>query len=549
MPLNLRHCAPLLALACQAGAPPAEPPAPEHPITVALHQQPRTLHPLFYETILDAEIGENLFQPLLQAEFKGELVYEPSLATGWSFDEAGTSLSMSLRPDGSWSDGQPVTAQDVAYTYEIVAAGVTSFGEFLAQMDPEQPVQVLDDTHLVFHFTQAYEPNDMLTHAGTLPLLARHAFSDATPEQVRERAFTDIPLGNGPWKVERWERPGGFVLVPSEHWVPLEGQGPQLQRVHFQLVPDSNARLMALDKGEVDLVYDLQLQQAARLSERGDLQLRQRGWRSWVALGWNQRDPDALAEGQQKPHALFAQAEARRALARAIDAQGLVEELLTLSGGQVFGRRAFGTISPSLQRYHHDHIAPFPLDPAAAKASLAQLGWQDSDGDGVLDRDGVPFRFTLLHLESKDHSRRVAERVAERLRAIGAEVVLTGRDGQPYLQALDSGDFDAILLHWSAKVYVDPRAFWHSEGAKNFVGFSDPQIDELIELGEAATTPAQARPHWLELQERIHHQQPYTFLHWQSEVIATSARLTRVESNLLSRFHRLDRWRADDTIP
>jgi peptide/nickel transport system substrate-binding protein len=265
--------------------------------------------------------------------------------------------------------------------------------------------------------------------------------------------------------------------------------------------------------------------------ENPEIRILPRGWRFMEYVAWNNRDP------------LFSDPRVRRALTMCIDCDLLIQVLLT-GGGECFGRPCTGSVTPELCGACNDTIEPLPHDVKAARAILNDLGWMDSDGDGVLDRDGTPFSFTLKTSAGNPRREQACVLIQAQLKEAGFEVELEQLEGMVLFEQMCAREFQAALGGWSAGLYVDPRSFWHSgdEYVYNFTSYSNSAVDELIARGEGETDPEAANAIWHEMQELIYDDQPYTFLYWVNNLMAIHQRFEGVEANLLTPLYGLERW-------
>jgi len=507
----------------------------------------------------DTEVLAAIDMMLLMPTFECGLSYEPLIAESWSFSEDGRTLDMVLSDAFRWSDGQPVTAHDVAFTYELIAdpdVGSPRRG-FIEHMVEGARPRVLDDHHLQFEFTHAYDPATMIAHATGVELLPKHVLADADRANLRGHAYHDAPVTCGPFKLDERIKGQTITLVSDEQWGGPATMKPALQRVIFKVLPEYSTRLLELKNGSVDVMAGLEVADADALAaSHPDIALKRRGYRAMEYVGWNAIDPQRYQEitagegdppdpAEAGPHPLFGDPAVRRALTQAIDADRMMQDHFgSPAAGEVYAKRAVGTITPSLCGMHNDEIAPLPHDPQAARDHLAALGWVDSDADGVLDKDGRPFRFGLLVSSGKPRYEAVAVTVQAALKQIGVDVQIESLEFNAYVQRAIAKDFDAMVGGWSMDFFVDPTSKWHSGPGYtyNFVSYANPEADALIERGLSQTDPAEAAATWRELQRVIHDDQPYTFLWWRDEIVAVNGRITGARTDLLSATAHLWEW-------
>ncbi len=520
------------------GTPPSEPseatpaaastPTRGGALVVAYGADVDTLNPVVASSDLSGQILDFLFPLLVMPRFDCRCRYEPNLAREWAWSEDGLTLTFTLRDDVRWSDGEPVTAEDVRFTLELIRDPevASGYAAYLEHLRADAPVETPDPHTVVVHFTRRSDPDTMLSHVGGCPIVPRHALAEVPRAELRAAPFGSAPVTAGPFRFGRWDRDQRLVLERDQAAV----SPPYLDRVEFRVIPDYSTRLIELERGEVDLLPGLQVADVERLSrERPEIRVIPRGHRYLDYIAWNLRDER------------FADVRVRQALAHAVDADELIDALLR-AGDRRFGARASGTITPELCDLRDDSITPVPHDPGAARALFAEAGWTDSDGDGWLDRGGERLAFTLETNGSNPRRVRAQVIVQEQLRRAGVDATLATHEGNAFFERLKGGEFDAALTGWGAALVVDPSRLWKSDGVYNFPGYSSPEVDELIEQGLGTTDPAVAARSWRALQARIHADQPACFLYWRDELVAVHERFADVGIDTLWLFTDLHRW-------
>ena len=161
-------------------------------------------------------------------------------------------------------------------------------------------------------------------------------------------------------------------------------------------------------------------------------------------------------------------------------------------------------------------IKPWPYDPERAKELLDEAGWIDHDGDGIRDKDGIPFRFKFMYNSSNTLYIRLVKLLKDEAARIGIDVVADPYEWSVLLPKLTSRQFEATVMGWGGDVIDDPYQLWHSSqignGASNYVGFNNPEADELIVTARKTLDEVKRNKLFQKLHLILHEEQPYTFL-------------------------------------
>ncbi len=484
-------------------------------------------NPVVQSSDLGGQILDFLFPLLLMPTFDGQLGYEAHLAREWSFSDDGLALTLELRDDIAWSDGEPITAQDVTFTLDLV--GDEKVGSpYHSQMEHITEVSAPDAHTVVVRFDRAYDATTMVSHAVGCPIVPRHALEGVARESLRGAPFDGAPVTAGSFRLDSWKRGQEVVLVRDEGARPTPPA--QLDRVVFKIVPEYTTRLVELGNGTVDVMPGLQVEDVQRLQrDHPEIEVVRRGKRYLDYIAWN------LADER------FADARVRRAMAHAIDVDTLITALLS-SGDERYAVRAVGSVSPELRGVGQPEIEPLAHDPARARELLAEAGWSDMDGDGVVEREGRPLSFSLTTNAGNPRREGAQLIVQEQLRQVGVDAKIDRLEGNEFYQRLREHRFEAALAGWGSSLFVDPSRKWGSGAAYNYPSYSNARVDELIAEGTATADPATAQRCWLELQQQVYDDQPYCFLYWREELVAVHSRLRDVGASTLWLFEDLHRW-------
>ena len=162
-------------------------------------------------------------------------------------------------------------------------------------------------------------------------------------------------------------------------------------------------------------------------------------------------------------------------------------------------------------------IAPYPYSPARARELLAEAGWRDTDNDGILERDGLKFRFTLVYPNANETYKRMLPIIKEEMAKAGVQMELLGLEWSVCVQRLEKKSFDMCALAWIGGLNPDPFQLWHSsqadiEGSSNHIRFKNAEADRLIEQIRVTFDPAERQKLYHRFHRLVHEEQPYIFL-------------------------------------
>lgn len=506
-------------------------------LVIAYQSDIGNLIPMVSETAADSAIASNIYMPLIDSEFDCSLKKKPGLVTSWEWSDDGKVLSMELRDDITFADGKRVTAEDIAFTYELIADPKVASPRisYVQRMKEDGRPKVIDETHIEWHFTEAYDRDTQTAHA-SMSVVPKHILKDADRGTLRGHDFGKAPLASGPWRLAKYDPNNRIVLEPNRKFTGPEDMRPKLNRVIFRILPEYSTRLIELESGNVDLMESVLVADADKLRKNSPhIKLVRRGYRAMDYVAWNKKNP------------LFEDKSVRQALTMAMDIDTMIGKLLTSETGEKYAKRAVGTITPELCGVHNDDILPFPYDVSKSKELLAKAGWTDTNGDGILDKDGKPFEFTLSTNTGNDRRNASQILIQAYLKAVGVRANLEKLESNTFFENMRKKNYDAAMGGWAAGLFIDPSTIWHSDTEDkkyefNFVSYSNPKADDLMERGMTIPNPAEAAPIWKEMQAVIYDDQPYTFLWWMDEIVAIDSRFEDTSINVLSSLNNLHEW-------
>ena len=462
-------------------------------------------------------LRQMLFMPLIQLD--EEMNFEPWLADSFALAEDGTSITFRLREDVTWHDGTPVTADDVVWSYETytnpdLAYANVQYFQFI------ESAEKVDERTVRFDFTEVHaEPEMDFIEWSPMP---KHLLEGVPVTEMKTAPFNREPIGNGPFRFVSWEANQQAVFEANEEFA--LGR-PHLDRVVFRIIPEQTTELTELLTGNIDFMRAVPPAEAQRVEDSDDARLITYPSRSYTFLAYNTQN------------SLFEDPQVRRALTMAIDRQQIVDALL-----YGYGQMAVADVLP-FQWMFDSELEPHPYDPERARALLAEAGWTDSDGDGILDKDGRPFRFTLNTNQGNDLREDIVVIVQNDLEEIGVDVQPRLVEWNTLITNLKARDFEAAVSGWSVDFKFDPTEVMACEaGVYNYPSYCNQVADSLMERALETVERGEALPLWEQYQQIIHEEQPYSFLYYLEERLGVSQRLRGVVADARGHLVSIDEW-------
>lgn len=498
-------------------------------LLVGVPAPPESPNPYLTTSTLGMWVGDLLFLRLAreQSDFtRRPPRFTPALADRWEVLDGGRDVVFHLDPRARWSDGEPVTPEDVIFTWKIQIDPAVGWAGRPAKRDLES-VEALDGGRVRFRFR--HRSPYALMDAVEGNILPAHRLRGLPTSQWDRADWSKFLVYTGPYAVARWD-PQQSVLLETNPEYLFEGL-PLVRRVELRVVPDEAARTSQLLAGSLDLVDDLAYEDFSRARAAKHLRCEAVSDLYYAYVGWNLERPP------------FGEVEVRRALALAIDRQGIVKHLL---GGA--GRAASGPIL-SLFWVHDPALKPLPYDPAQARRLLDLVGFRDRDGDGFLERAGRPFRFSLDVPQGSVLRERVAVRIVADLGKVGVDVDVLPLERALFSQRHRGGDFDAYLSAWAPATRIDLAAMFHSKSigeSLNYVRLADPGLDALIDRARAAETLDALVAGWRAVERRVVDLQPYAFLFEKDRLLAVDRRFRDATFDLRGPLATVEHWRVEE---
>jgi peptide/nickel transport system substrate-binding protein len=481
-------------------------------------------------TAITTEVHRQLFLQLVQeqADFEEHPpTFKPLIARSYEFSPDRKTLTFHLREDAVWSDGVPITAHDVRFSWQAQRHPDIAW-DSAYMVEHITDVEVVDPKTARYHFDKVYAKQ--LQDANEGGVLPKHAWEKVPFPKWRENAdwFREHLVVSGPFTVGIWEPQQQVVLVRNPRY--FKKDRPYLDKVVIRNVPDAASSITQLLNGEIDFLPQVQPGDMARIRESPELRLIPYWFRLYVCVIWNERNP------------LFADADVRRALTLGIDRETIVDTLFPRGTARI-------AVSPIVQSvWGFDRsLGPLPYDPQESRRILESKGWKDSNGDGVLDKGGKPFSFALLSNGGNQQRNDAAVMIQEQLKQVGIRAEPRVVEFNSLVNDATAGTFDAMVFGYVIDTSMDLTAQFGSDAVKegNFGAYKNPEFDRLMAEANSKVDIREAKPILDRIQQILHRDQPMTLL-WESQRLsAINRRIHGAQPNVLFSMFNLEDWWVD----
>lgn len=480
----------------------------------------RNLIPILASDSASGDIVGLVFNGLVKYNKNIELVED--LAQSWEVSKDGLVVTFFLRKGVRWHDGEPFTSKDVLFTYQkLIDPKVPT--PYSGDFERIERIEIPDDYTVRVIYKEPFSPG--LSSWG-MAIMPKHLLEK---EDLNTTQFSRHPIGTGPYKFKEWITGDRIILEANEDY--FEGK-PYIARYIYRIIPDQATMFLELKSEGIDEA-GLTPIQYARQTDTNYFKKNFNKFRypsfGYTYLGYNLLDPR------------FKNKRVRQAISYAINKEEIIDGVLL-----GLGRVGTGPFPPESWAYN-PHVKHYPYNPEKAKELLSQAGWEDSDGDGWLDREDRIFEFTILINQGNEARRKTAEIIQRRLREVGIKVKIRVVEWTAFInEFVDKKRFETIILGWSLSRDPDSYDIWHSsktkEGEFNFISYKNEELDRLLLEGRRTFDRDKRKKIYHRIHEILAEEQPCIFLYVPDALPMVHARFKGIEPAPLGIGYNFIKW-------
>jgi peptide/nickel transport system substrate-binding protein len=425
-------------------------------------------------------------------------------------------IDFKMRDNVRFSDGEPLTADDVVFTYDFIMNPAIAAPRDRAYLERIKRVVKKGPYEVEFVFQQPYF--EAFSLAGGLGILPKHFYEKFKAEDFNQS--TGYLMGSGPYRLEdptAWKPGMPIQLVRNDrYW----GLAPAFDRLVFQEISSDKARLATFRNGKADIFgatpdqYRQLIDDPSLMShvQRFEYQSPVSGYRF---IAWNEKNP------------LFADKRVRQALTMLLDRDRMIQQIY-----YGYAVLATGPFSPLSKQYNHE-LKPWTYNVNAAEKLLTDAGFKVGSDHLLHAPDGKPFRFNFTYPAGTSNYDQMALFMKDSYAHAGIVVNPDPLEWGAFTQRLQDKNFEAISLGWSAGVETDIYQMFHSSqagpGGDDFMSYKSPELDKLIDEARRTMDDSKRMKLWQQAHAVLHEDQPYTFLWFGKSLVFVDNRIKNIQ--------------------
>jgi microcin C transport system substrate-binding protein len=466
-------------------------------------QYPQSFNYYLDNNSFTSEIFSSLYESLLGMDSL-TAEYAPGLACRWTISDDKKTFTFRLDPRARWSDGRPVTAEDVVWTYQAIMDPKNLTGPHKVALERFEPPVALAANEVRFTAHEVHWEN--LGAAGGYRVLPKHVSAGVDFNKIN----FEFPVVSGPYRLGEL-REGIFVRLERRKdwwgWArPSQRHTCNFDTVTFRFYAEQENAFEAFKKGQLDL-YPVYTSRLWINETSGD-----RFRRNWIVKQRIRNHGPIGFQGfaMNMRRFPFDDLRVRKAMCHLLNRERMNR---TIMYSQYFLHRS----------YYEDLYSPqnpctntlYGFDPAAARELLKAAGWTANPRTGLLERNGRPFSFRFLTNSST--SDRFLAIYREDLRSAGIEMVMDMKDWASWTKEMEEFNFDMTWAAWGAGLFKEPESMWASKeatrrGGNNITGFQDPEVDRLVDQQKTLFDVAERHAICRQIDARVAAACPYALL-------------------------------------
>jgi peptide/nickel transport system substrate-binding protein len=495
------------------------------------------MNPLLSNSVSEAEITALTSFNLFTFDWNMIPFASKDCVKSWQTSKDGMYDKVVMRDDLTWSDGHPITAHDVAFSFKLIMTDAVPIPSMRSSVEELKWVEAYDDHTLVYFHKQSAPTNIWDLNFQVVP---QHIFEKSAAEDptlrtsAYHRNLETHPISGGGYELVRWNRGQEIVLKRRESYYMYKGkqvrEKPYFAEMRFKILEDANTRLLALKSGDIEEgeleTEQWQTQTSGADYYRDNTKVVGPEW-LYMYIGWNM-------DSKRVPY--FTDVRVRQAMAYAFNEKQMLNDLC-------YGlyTQCTGIFHPDAWMYPKGGVTEFHQNLDKAEDLLDKAGWVDTDNDGIRDKviDGkkVKFEFTLI-VSNKPDRIAICNLFRENLESIGVLCNVRPLEAAVFQERIFKKNYEAEMAGWGSGTdpYLEKNIFATGE-ARNFGSYSNPKVDDLLAQAIKEFDHEKRAELYGQVHKIIYDDQPYLFLYNRASLYGFSKKLRGYRFSPRGPFH------------
>ena len=454
-----------------------------------------------------SQVFDLVYATLMELDDK-TLEYQPLIAESWSISPDQKEITVKISPAAQWSDGTPITAEDVKFTYDVIMNPENLTSVFRMYLGRLNPPEIIDEHTVRFTAKTAHYKN--LEVVAGFNILPKHLMEG---KDFNKEFNMSLPGSSGPYDLAEVKEGRYYVLTRKENYwadqLPHRKGTYNFKRIRFRVMNPVVA-FEAFKKGEFDIYTEIT---AKRWVEDTNSEHFAKNWLVKQKIyNYTARGFQGLALNIRQP--LFQDLRVRRAIAHLLNRELILEKIM-------FGEyKPLTSYWPYLYEKDEQSNPLMEFDPERAKSLLREAGYDRLDQTGYLVNEaGRRLEFTVAYVS--EETEKFLTVFVEDCKNAGVKVNLERYSWATLIKKMDQYDFDAVMIGWSGTLFPDPEQLWHSRhinepGGSNLPAYQNPEVDRLIDSLPAIYDPMKRAEIIKKIDRIIYQDVPY-LLFWEAD--------------------------------
>ncbi|NFN87877.1 ABC transporter substrate-binding protein [Clostridium sporogenes] len=480
--------------------------------------------------VYGAEFEDEKLNPILAPAYANDLIFrglmrfdkdnkpQCDIAESYKKSTDGLTYDFKIKKGVKFHDGKELKAEDIVFTIKSIQDPKVNT-EMKPEFEEVRDIKAEGNYNVKVILSK---PFPALLDKLTIGIVPKHALEG---KDLNNAEFNQKPIGAGPFKFVKWEKGNNITLSKFEDYYDKNKTG-NVEKFIFKFIPDYNVRAMQLETGEIDLAY-VEPSQVAKLEKLEKIKIYNENTADYRCFMFNMRKE------------LWKDVNVRKAFNYAVDRKGMVDGIL-----KGFGVEAYSPLQKN--KFNNANVEKYSYNLEKANELLDKAGWKKGQ-DGIREKDGKKFEFTLTAPSTDEVRVKIANYLASQFKKMGVTVKVAALDWN----AIKIDECEAFVLGWGSPYDADDHTYklFHSsqiENGNNFGAYSNPKVDKLLEEGRTTEDEGKRKEIYEQLQKELANDPPYNFEIYVNAIYAVNKKVTGIKEKILGHHGAGFIWNAEE---